>query len=228
MRACSAGYQRSVRRSLNAICRPNRISSMTKTSIASAYMRGFCCASDVPSGMSIVGDGRRTRLARLRLEEPPAARRLARAGAGGRPSAVTGTASPSTTSPFASPRAALLVVAAALVRDRRGRSTPCSRVRPRSCHPWRRARPSCRGTPAGCRRSPRRRRHRAVSSSRRPSAISRSQERSRRACRSSSTSSSGTRACSMVSRSRTVTAWSSSESKSTVTHSGVPTSSWRR
>ena len=39
---------------------------------------------------------------------------------------------------------------------------------------------------------------------------------------------SGTRTCSVVSRSRTVTASSSSESKSTVTHHGVPTSSWRR
>ena len=38
----------------------------------------------------------------------------------------------------------------------------------------------------------------------------------------------GTRTCSVVSRSRMVTAPSSSESKSTVTHSGVPTSSWRR
>ena len=38
----------------------------------------------------------------------------------------------------------------------------------------------------------------------------------------------GTRTCSVVSRSRTVTASSSSESKSTVTHHGVPTSSWRR
>src|SRR5262249_51511247 len=47
--------------------------------------------------------------------------------------------------------------------------------------------------------------------------------------RTSATSRSiGTRACSIVSRSRMVTAWSSSESKSTVTHRGVPTSSWRR
>ena len=38
----------------------------------------------------------------------------------------------------------------------------------------------------------------------------------------------GTRTCSVVSRSRTVTASSSRESKSTVTHQGVPTSSWRR
>ena len=38
----------------------------------------------------------------------------------------------------------------------------------------------------------------------------------------------GTRTCSVVSRSRTVTAPSSSESKSTVMHNGVPTSSWRR
>src|SRR5581483_6192362 len=42
---------------------------------------------------------------------------------------------------------------------------------------------------------------------------------------SSTTASMGTRACSMVSRSRMVTAWSSSDSKSTVTHSGVPISS---
>ncbi len=41
-------------------------------------------------------------------------------------------------------------------------------------------------------------------------------------------SASGTRTCSVVSRSRTVTASSSSESKSTVTHHGVPISSWRR
>ena len=47
--------------------------------------------------------------------------------------------------------------------------------------------------------------------------------------RSSSTRPSmGTRTCSVLSRSRTVTASSSSESKSTVTHHGVPTSSWRR
>ena len=38
----------------------------------------------------------------------------------------------------------------------------------------------------------------------------------------------GTRTCSVLSRSRTVTASSSSDSKSTVTHHGVPTSSWRR
>ena len=38
----------------------------------------------------------------------------------------------------------------------------------------------------------------------------------------------GTRTCSMLSRSRMVTAWSSSVSKSTVTQSGVPISSWRR
>ena len=43
-----------------------------------------------------------------------------------------------------------------------------------------------------------------------------------------SSSSIGTRTCSVVSRSRTVTALSSSESKSTVTASGVPISSWRR
>ena len=47
--------------------------------------------------------------------------------------------------------------------------------------------------------------------------------------RSSATSPSmGTRTCSVLSRSRTVTALSSRESKSTVTHHGVPTSSWRR
>ena len=42
------------------------------------------------------------------------------------------------------------------------------------------------------------------------------------------TPSSGTRSCVIVSRSRTVTAPSSSESTSTVTHHGVPISSWRR
>ena len=36
------------------------------------------------------------------------------------------------------------------------------------------------------------------------------------------------RSCSMESRIRTVAAWSSSESKSTVTQNGVPISSWRR
>ena len=47
--------------------------------------------------------------------------------------------------------------------------------------------------------------------------------------RSSATRSAiGTRTCSVVSRSRTVTASSSRESKSTVTHHGVPISSWRR
>ncbi len=45
---------------------------------------------------------------------------------------------------------------------------------------------------------------------------------------SPSSSAMGTRTWSVVSRSRTVTALSSSESKSTVTHHGVPTSSWRR
>ena len=45
---------------------------------------------------------------------------------------------------------------------------------------------------------------------------------------SPSSSVTGTRTWSVVSRSRTVTASSSSESKSTVTHHGVPTSSWRR
>ena len=38
----------------------------------------------------------------------------------------------------------------------------------------------------------------------------------------------GTRTWDMVSRSRMVTAWSSRESKSTVTQRGVPISSWRR
>ncbi len=38
----------------------------------------------------------------------------------------------------------------------------------------------------------------------------------------------GTRTCAMLSRSRIVTASSVSVSKSTVTHSGVPISSWRR
>ena len=52
---------------------------------------------------------------------------------------------------------------------------------------------------------------------------------SRRApCSSCESRSMGTRTWSVVSRSRTVTARSSSESKSTVTHHGVPTSSWRR
>ena len=37
-----------------------------------------------------------------------------------------------------------------------------------------------------------------------------------------------TRSCCIVSRSRTVTAWSSRVSKSTVTQYGVPISSWRR
>lgn len=47
--------------------------------------------------------------------------------------------------------------------------------------------------------------------------------------RSASTSPAmGTRTCSMLSRSRMVTAWSSSVSKSIVTHSGVPISSCRR
>ena len=50
----------------------------------------------------------------------------------------------------------------------------------------------------------------------------------RRSATSLSRSSIGTRTCSVVSRSRIVTALSSSESKSTVTHSGVPISSWRR
>ena len=48
------------------------------------------------------------------------------------------------------------------------------------------------------------------------------------ACISATSPSMATRACSVVSRSRTVTAPSSSESKSTVTHQGVPTSSCRR
>ena len=42
------------------------------------------------------------------------------------------------------------------------------------------------------------------------------------------TPSTGTRSCAIESRSRTVTAPSSSESTSTVTHHGVPISSWRR
>ncbi len=47
--------------------------------------------------------------------------------------------------------------------------------------------------------------------------------------RSASTSPAmGTRTCDMLSRSRIVTASSLSVSKSTVTHSGVPISSWRR
>ena len=50
----------------------------------------------------------------------------------------------------------------------------------------------------------------------------------RRAARYTYSSESGTRSCGMVSRSRTVTAWSSSESKSTVMQNGVPISSWRR
>ena len=49
-----------------------------------------------------------------------------------------------------------------------------------------------------------------------------------RSARYSSICASGTRSCAIESRSRTVTALSSSESKSTVTHSGVPISSWRR
>ena len=50
----------------------------------------------------------------------------------------------------------------------------------------------------------------------------------RRSRRYPTSSSMGTRSCSIESRSRTVTAWSSSESKSTVTQYGVPSSSWRR
>ena len=42
------------------------------------------------------------------------------------------------------------------------------------------------------------------------------------------TPSTGTRSCAIESRSRTVTAPSSSESTSTVMHHGVPISSWRR
>ena len=223
--ACSAGYQRSVRRSLNAICRPNKISSMTNTSIVSAYMRGFCCREREALGDVDGGNGRRTGLARLRLEEPAAARWLTRAGTSGCRLDRDGVA-------FDDVDRALTARAARRSgragTGRRARSTPCSRVRLRSCRPWRRAQPSCRGTPPGCRWSPRRSRRRGVSSKSSSIAISRSQESSRRACRSSSTSSSFTRACSIVSRSRTVTASSSSDSKSTVTHSGVPTSSWRR
>lgn len=47
----------------------------------------------------------------------------------------------------------------------------------------------------------------------------------RREARKPSSSASGTRTCSMLSRSRTVTALSSSESKSTVMQNGVPISS---
>ncbi len=46
-----------------------------------------------------------------------------------------------------------------------------------------------------------------------------------RRCNSATRSAMGTRTCSVLSRSRTVTASSSRESKSTVTHQGVPTSS---
>ena len=46
--------------------------------------------------------------------------------------------------------------------------------------------------------------------------------------RSSTRPAAGTRSCSMVSRSRTVTRPSPSDSKSKVTQNGVPTSSWRR
>ena len=53
-------------------------------------------------------------------------------------------------------------------------------------------------------------------------------QRRRRPAISSAMRSIGTRTCSVVSRSRTVTAPSSRESKSTVTQYGVPTSSWRR
>ena len=52
--------------------------------------------------------------------------------------------------------------------------------------------------------------------------------RCRRAVTASTRRSSGTRSCVVESRSRTVTALSSSESKSIVTHRGVPISSWRR
>lgn len=50
----------------------------------------------------------------------------------------------------------------------------------------------------------------------------------RRAARYPSSSAIGTRSWPIESRSRTVTALSSSESKSTVTQNGVPISSWRR
>ncbi len=50
----------------------------------------------------------------------------------------------------------------------------------------------------------------------------------RRAARYPSIWSRDTRSCFIVSRSRTVTALSSSVSKSTVTQNGVPISSWRR
>jgi len=51
---------------------------------------------------------------------------------------------------------------------------------------------------------------------------------SRRSRMSRVTPSTGTRSCAIESRSRTVTAPSSSESTSTVMHHGVPISSWRR
>ena len=54
---------------------------MTKMSIASAYMRGFCSASEPAFGDGDRRDGHRTRLARPRLEEPPAAGRPVRTGA---------------------------------------------------------------------------------------------------------------------------------------------------
>ena len=54
------------------------------------------------------------------------------------------------------------------------------------------------------------------------------QQPGRRAPSQAGTSASGTRSCVMESRSRTVTASSSSVSKSTVTQYGVPISSWRR
>lgn|GEM_PF-5222764 len=50
----------------------------------------------------------------------------------------------------------------------------------------------------------------------------------RREAKNSRSSATGTRVCSIVSRERTVTVSSSSESKSTVTQKGVPISSWRR
>ena len=57
---------------------------------------------------------------------------------------------------------------------------------------------------------------------------SRPQQPSRRAASQPGTASRPTRSCVIVSRSRTVTAWSSRVSKSTVTQNGVPISSWRR
>ena len=62
----------------------------------------------------------------------------------------------------------------------------------------------------------------------RPFCTARGQQPTRRSAKYAVTASSPIRSCCMVSRSRTVTAWSSSVSKSTVTQYGVPISSWRR